>query len=172
MCRTSRLFEHLGISPPAVAAPAAATGVSGSRGHRPEQQRHAAAAAGALLNGEQVQKLLSFRRFVRTAGLGPREFVAGVRRHLAIEASQTFDEDGVTKSVAMAARRGDGARKRYRIASAREGMRGRGHGGRGYASLIENMEWHGAWRLIGIAHDMLLSSCVSLLHKSLANASV
>ena len=71
------------------------------------------------MNGEQVQKLLSYRRFVRTAGLGPREFVAGVRRHLAIEASQTFDEDGVTKSVAMAARRGDGARKRYRIASAR-----------------------------------------------------
>ena len=119
LCRTSRLFEHLGISPPAATAPAAAAGgVSGSREHRPEQQRHAA--AGALLNGEQVQKLLSYRRFVRTAGFkGPREFVAGVKRRLAIEASQTFDEDGVTKSVAMAARRGDGARKRYRIASAR-----------------------------------------------------
>ena len=97
--RTSRLLEQLGISPAA-----AATTASGNGRGRPERQQPAA------LNGEQVQKLLSYRRFVRTAGLGPREFVAGVRNHLAIEASQTFDEDGVTKSVSA---RRDNARKRY-----------------------------------------------------------
>ena len=85
-----------------------------------ERQPHHHAAA--LLNGEQVQKLLSYRRFVRRAGLGPREFVAGVRRRVAIEASQTFDEDGVTNSVARAARRGDNARKRYRKNRARARM--------------------------------------------------
>ena len=65
-----------------------------------------------------MQKLLSFRRFVRTAGFGgPREFVAGVKRRLAIEASQTFDEDGVTT-------RRDNARKRYEAVQC------------GYATLI------------------------------------
>ena len=104
MYRENRLFEHLDLSP--AAAPPSASG-----GGRERQPHHHAA---ALLNGEQVQKLLSYRRFVRRAGLGPREFVAGVRRRVAIEASQTFDEDGVTNSVARAARRGDNARKRYR----------------------------------------------------------
>ena len=71
------------------------------------------------LNGEQVQKLLSFRRFVRAAGFGaPRELVAGVQRRLALEASQTFDEDGLTTSAAAAAAgsRRDNARKRYGVA--------------------------------------------------------
>ena len=76
-----------------------------------------------------MQKLLSYRRFVRRAGLGPREFVAGVRRRVAIEASQTFDEDGVTNSVARAARRGDNARKRYRKNRARA-----------YAPYVETQE--------------------------------
>ena len=92
--RTSRLFEELGIFP---AAAAASAGGGFSSGRRQNGQNG--------LNGEQVQKLLSFRRFVRTAGLGPRQFVARVRNQLAIEASQTFDEDGVTT-------RRDNARKR------------------------------------------------------------
>ena len=85
---------------------------SGIRMRRQQQQHQ--------LNGEQVQKLLSYRRFVRAAGLGPREFAAGVRARAAIEASQAFDEDGLTVESAGARaagrRRGDGARKRYRTA--------------------------------------------------------
>jgi hypothetical protein len=77
--RTSRLLEQLGLLP---AVATSSSGVSVS-------------AAKTRLNGEQVQKLLRFRRFVRAAGLARREFVFGVERHRALEDSQTFDEEGV-----------------------------------------------------------------------------
>ena len=107
--RENHLFENFGMS--ATKNSASAVGSSGIRMRRQQQQHQ--------LNGEQVQKLLSYRRFVRAAGLGPREFAAGVRDRAAIEASQAFDEDGLTVESAgarAAGRRGDGARKRYRTA--------------------------------------------------------
>ena len=104
--RENHLLENFGMS----ASKMKKESGSGIRMRRQQHQQ---------LNGEQVQKLLSYRRFVRAAGLGPREFAAGVRARAAIEASQAFDEDGLTVESAgarAASRRGDGARKRYRTA--------------------------------------------------------
>ena len=107
--RENHLLENFGMS----ATKMKKESGSGIRMRRQQQQQQ------QQLNGEQVQKLLSYRRFVRAAGLGPREFAAGVRDRAAIEASQAFDEDGLTVESAgarAASRRGDGARKRYRTA--------------------------------------------------------